>query len=137
MILTTIMIGGLFLMASAIAGLLMFYQLQQATDFGNSTIAIFAADANLERALYYYFYEYRYNPDLPNRCYPPLSLQPPCSGPAVNLSNQASGSYTLIIPPPDIAISYPTTTITATGFDAGGRTIRLLQTTLRPTAQIQ
>ncbi len=131
MILTTLMIGGLFLMATAIAGLLMFYQLQQATDFGNSTIAIFAADANLERAIYYYFYEYQYNPYNPGLCFP----QSCDSGAPVNLSNGASGSSNLIIPPPDIAIFYPTTTITAIGFDVGGRTIRLLQTTLRPTAE--
>lgn len=51
-----VLIGGVFMVTTAISGLLMFYQLQQAADAGNSTIAIFAADAGLERSLHCYFY---------------------------------------------------------------------------------
>lgn len=125
MLLVTFMIGGLFMMATAIAGLLMFYQLQQATDAGDSTIAIYAADAALEKAAYYYFYTYAYDIDV-------LCQPPPCrffvttiGGPA--LSNGADSSAELVIAPP--TMQNATTTITARGYDAGRRTIRLLQTT--------
>ncbi len=57
MILITVMMGGLILSATAIAGLLMFYQLQRSTDAASSGRAIFAADAASEQALECYFHE--------------------------------------------------------------------------------
>lgn len=57
MLLTTVVIGGLLLTASAIAGLLMLYQLRQTTDVTNSTKAIFAADTGIEYELYRMFKE--------------------------------------------------------------------------------
>lgn len=57
MILITVMMGGLILSATAIAGLLMFYQLQRSTDAASSGRAIFATDAASERALECYFHE--------------------------------------------------------------------------------
>jgi len=56
MILTTIMIGAVILSATAIAGLLTFYQLRQSNDIVSSAMAFFAADAGVERALNCYFY---------------------------------------------------------------------------------
>jgi len=55
MLLTVVITGGLFLAASTIAGLLMLYQVRQATDVINSTKAIYAADAGLEWDLYQRF----------------------------------------------------------------------------------
>ncbi len=55
-ILTTVMLGGLMLSATAIAGLLMFYQLRQANDAASSGMAVFAADAGLEAGLFCYYY---------------------------------------------------------------------------------
>lgn len=52
MLLTVVVIGGLLLSASAIAGLLMLYQIRQSTDIINSTKAIFAADTGIEWELY-------------------------------------------------------------------------------------
>lgn len=54
MILTIIMLGGLMLTATAIAGLLTFYQIHQSNDAVNSAKAFFAADAALEWQLYEY-----------------------------------------------------------------------------------
>ena len=48
MLLTVLVIGGLLLGASAIAGLLMVYQIRQSGDVANSTKAIFAADSGIE-----------------------------------------------------------------------------------------
>ena len=48
MLLTVLVIGGLLLGASAIAGLMMVYQLRQASDVVNSTKAIFAAHTGIE-----------------------------------------------------------------------------------------
>jgi len=122
MIITTVMMGGLFLMATAIAGLLMFYQIQQVVDFVNSNIAIFAADAALEKAIYSYFHD-------PSITCPETNPNDYCvfsvAGP--NFDNKASSSAVLIIPK---AINIDNkTVITAKGFDAGKRTVRLLQTT--------
>lgn len=52
MILTVLALGGTMLGATTIAGLLMIYQLRQATDLGNSAKAIFAADTGIEWGLY-------------------------------------------------------------------------------------
>ncbi len=57
MILITVMLGGLILSATAIAGLLMFYQLQRSTDAASSGRAVFAVDAASERVLECYFHE--------------------------------------------------------------------------------
>ena len=65
-ILTVVMLGGLMLSATAIAGLLMFYQLRQANDAASSGQAVFAADAGLEASLYCYFYTVVPNPTLAN-----------------------------------------------------------------------
>lgn len=56
MILAVLSLGGAMLGATAIAGLLMLYQLRAVTDSENSAKAIFAADAGVEWALYTYFY---------------------------------------------------------------------------------
>lgn len=55
MLLTTVMMSGVILSVSAIAGLLMLYQVRQATDAVDSSMAFFAADAGVEKTLYCYF----------------------------------------------------------------------------------
>lgn len=54
MLLTVIMMSGIFMVATAIAGMLTFYQLQQANDVSSSAMAIFAADGALEEGVYRY-----------------------------------------------------------------------------------
>ncbi|MFH1161910.1 MAG: hypothetical protein V1696_01355 [Candidatus Jorgensenbacteria bacterium] len=126
MLLTVIMTSGILFLVTSVAGILMFYQLQQVTDIGNSAAAVFAADAALEKATYNYLKstEFVYDPTKP--CF--VSPRPPsCLGPTVSLSNGASGSSYLVIPPPGTPNA--TTVITAEGKGPGGRTVRLLQTT--------
>lgn len=53
MLLTVIALGGTLLGATTIAGLLMLYQIRQATDLKDSNKAIFAADAGMEMVSYY------------------------------------------------------------------------------------
>lgn len=55
MIFTVIMLGGLILSATAIAGLLTVYQIRQSNDAENSARAFFAADAALEWRLFYFY----------------------------------------------------------------------------------
>jgi hypothetical protein len=55
MILAVLTLGGAILGVTAIAGLLMLYQIRQSTDFQNSAKSIFAADAGVELALENYF----------------------------------------------------------------------------------
>ena len=57
MLLTVLIVSGTILGATAIAGVLMLYQLRQATDFGRSLQALFAADTGLEWRLYRKFAE--------------------------------------------------------------------------------
>ena len=54
MITTILALGGVLMGATAIAGLLMVYQIRQASDLANSTKAIFAADTGVEWGLYQY-----------------------------------------------------------------------------------
>lgn len=55
MLLTVLTLGGTILGATTIAGLLMIYQIRQATDIANSGKAIFAADAGIEWGEYQFF----------------------------------------------------------------------------------
>lgn len=55
MLLTVVIIGSIFLGASAIGGILMLYQIRQANDMAVSTQAIFAADAGIEWETFCYF----------------------------------------------------------------------------------
>jgi len=54
MILSVILLGAILISATAIAGLLIIYQIRQANDTVNSTRAFFAADAALEWKIYEY-----------------------------------------------------------------------------------
>jgi len=56
MVLTSIIIGGLILSATSIAGLLMFFQLQQSNDAVTSGMAVSAADAGIEQTLDCYYH---------------------------------------------------------------------------------
>jgi len=51
MILSVLMLGGAMLGATAIAGLLMLFQIRQSADFQSSAKSIFGADAGVEWAL--------------------------------------------------------------------------------------
>lgn len=55
MIMTVLALGGTLLGATAIAGLLMVYQLHSTSDVGNSAKAIFAADTGIEWGIYQFF----------------------------------------------------------------------------------
>ncbi len=55
MILAVLTLGGAILGVTAIAGLLMLYQIRQSTDFQSSAKSVFAGDAGVEWALYSYF----------------------------------------------------------------------------------
>ncbi len=55
MILAVLTLGGAILGVTAIAGLLMLYQIRQSTDFQGSAKSVFAGDAGIEWALYNYF----------------------------------------------------------------------------------
>jgi hypothetical protein len=86
MILTTLAIGGALLGATAIAGLLMVYQIRQMTDLRNSTQAIMAADSGVEWGFFQFFH--------PSS--PPISTNPnldPNSGFYVYLPN---GAYAVV-----------------------------------------
>ncbi len=94
-ILIVVMMGGILLTATTIAGLLMFYQVQQSNDFSKSTQAVYAADAGLERAIYYYYNDYQYDPD--NPCYP---MEQACSVPeGIPFTTNSSYEAKMVIPP--------------------------------------
>lgn len=52
LLMSVMMLGGILLSATAIAGLLMKYQIRQTNDAANSAKALFAADAGLELESY-------------------------------------------------------------------------------------
>jgi hypothetical protein len=55
MLITVLALSGTILGATAIAGLLMLYQIRQTTDAANSAKAIYAADSGIEWRLYRFF----------------------------------------------------------------------------------
>ncbi len=55
MLITVLVLSGTILGATAIAGLIMLYQVRQSTDIVNSTKAIYAADSGIEWRLYKFF----------------------------------------------------------------------------------
>jgi hypothetical protein len=94
-ILIVVMMGGILLTATTIAGLLMFYQVQQSNDFGDSTKAIYAADAGLERAIYYYYNNYIFDEE--NPCYP---ISNACDVPSdISFSNDSFYEAKMVISP--------------------------------------
>ncbi len=118
------MMGGVLFLVTAVAGLLTYYQVEHAQDSGNSTIAIFAADAGLERALYYYFYEYT-----PDQCdgFPcELVTADPIS--PVVFTSGVSATSTITIPPQE-SLNEPVSLL-GSGVDAGSRTVRALEMSL-------
>ncbi len=117
MLMMTIFIGGLFMIVSALTGFILFYQAQQTTDFTNSTISIFAADAALEAALYDFFYTTTLD------AYPTSSCQNGTSGPSIILDNFAFGNSM-------VYVCETSTFITSIGQDGARRTIRFLNTLL-------
>ncbi len=56
MMLIVVIMGGLALSASGIAGLLMFFEVQRSNDAASSAMAGFAADAGVEKALSCYYH---------------------------------------------------------------------------------
>ncbi len=91
MLMTVVALGGSILGATTIAGLLMVYQIRQASDLNDSTKAIFAADAGMEWGIYQYLNPGQGSaPTLANgasfvlTCYGADQTALPCSNEAVN-----------------------------------------------------
>lgn len=124
LLLIVVMMGGILFLVTAVAGLLMYYQVEQSNDIANSTVAIFAADAGLEQALHFYFYELD-----TQDCTVPCTLSTSDLIPTVVFTNGARVEAEIKI------FEFPSTNalnnaIKATGRDVGGRTIRTLETNL-------
>lgn len=85
MLLSMLILGGILLGASTLAGLLMLYQLRQASNASQSAQAIFAADTGIEWELYKSFKDASYpKPALTNGAdfatsYIPATSTPPDS----------------------------------------------------------
>ena len=139
LILLVVLMGGMLMMATAIAGLLMYYQLQQSNDAGRSTEAIFAADAGLEKASHFYWYDI--TPVMQAEIESGACWDQPCTSstlafgllgtdsngvPDSRLPNGATFQTELIIPPTDAAGDI---SLSASGQDSGARTIRSVRTT--------
>jgi hypothetical protein len=147
LIMLVVLMGGMLMMATAIAGLLTFFQLQQAGDASRSTIAIYAADAGIERAARFLEYEYMEDAqydctDENNPCTAALGtvfVNDPFRDPSENpvpihfgvlsgldvLPNGAEYEARIVVP--SGSGSGVRTIISANGFDAGRRTVRSMQ----------
>lgn len=55
MLIATLTLGGVILGVTALAGVLMVYQIRASTDSANSAKALFSADSGIEWALYSYY----------------------------------------------------------------------------------
>lgn len=85
MLLTVILLSGAVLASTSLVGLLILYQLRQATDIKNSMQAIFAADTGIEWAFY-------------NATRPPAEQRPYPE--VINLSNGAKVTITELVGDP-------------------------------------
>lgn len=122
MVLTTVMLGGLMLVATSIAGLLMFYQLKQANDAASSGGAIFAADAGLEAGLdcYYHSTEVPVMPSAgENYCLRSIAFPPP-DGNGASSNSSISFSFSSFTPP-------EVTGFTGTSYGFSGQAERVLE----------
>jgi len=121
LLLVVVMMGGILFLVTAVAGLLMYYQIQQSNDIANSTIAIFAADAALEYGLYHYFYEFTPTPEC---------LESGCivTTPQISFHNFAHASATIVVPSAEDAAA--PVRIYGNGRDPGARTIRTLESSV-------
>jgi hypothetical protein len=68
MILSTVLIGGALLSATAIAGFVLFFQIRQAGDAGQTAAAFYAADTGIETAIYCYYRENHEGNDIDVYC---------------------------------------------------------------------
>ena len=91
MLLAVLTLGATMLGVTTVAGLLMVYQIRQATTFRDSAAAVFAADAGSQWALYSYFKGT--SPQIPTfsdsraillsvDCYDASNTPQPCTGPS-------------------------------------------------------
>lgn len=108
MIVSVVILGGILLSASAIAGLLTIYQIRASNDAVSSAKAIFAADTGIEVAQWCIF----------KGC-PPNSLENP---PKVDFDD-GGVSFEL-----DSTVSPSQITVISSGLSAFGRVIRILET---------
>ncbi len=119
MILTTVILGGLMLVATSVAGLLMFYQLKQASDAASSAAAIFAADGGLEISLDCYFHGLEI---------PPTPVQGESYCPRqVTYGNGARSSSSLSFSILGSSNDYQITGFTVTSYGFSGQAERVLE----------
>lgn len=120
MILSVLMLSGLILSATAIAGFLVQYQIRQISDMESSAKAFFAADAALEWRTYCFWKDENV---AGNSCVDgavtPFVLQ--LQSPGVEGASS-------------IALSGSSVKITASGTAAYGKVIRLLDSSFKPTS---
>ena len=98
MLLTVLVIGGLLLGASAIAGLMMVYQIRQSSDVVNSTKAIFAADSGVEWELYRMFKDSDYSkPTMTNQTDFSTTVYGNSAVKSVGSSNRSSRAFEMTV----------------------------------------
>ena len=125
MLITVLVLSGTILGATAIAGLLMIYQVRQSTDIMNSTKAIYAADSGIEWRLYKFF---KTDFQVCKNCSDPVDPGGACPQPAMlNISGSQSPIITSCATFGGVAT---TTVIKATG--NSGNTSRAFEIILAP-----
>lgn len=117
MILSVVILGGILLSASAIAGLLMIYQIRASNNVIASAKALFAADSGLEIATWCFF----------KGCDDPTTeeVENVFNPPAVSFDDSLVSFEIETIPGIDDL------TIISRGLSDAGRTVRILEATLQ------
>ncbi len=80
MLMVVLILGSVMLGATTIAGFVTIQKIRTATDIMDSAMAIYAADAGLEKCLYYKYNSTQLNPDFN------------CNNVSISLDNNASAS---------------------------------------------
>ena len=117
MIISVVVLGGILLSATSIAGLLMVYQIRSVNDAVSSAKAVFAADAGIELSSWCFFK----GCDDPST---PAVVEDATNPPPVNFDDPLVSLEINVVP------TAGQVSIIARGYSAGGRTIRILETIL-------
>lgn len=112
MVLNAFLVSSIFLIMSSFFGLVIYYQVQQTTNYINSTIAFFAADSALELGLYKYYKVYNYDDLCNNLCIESSSI---------SFLNGATSTTQYE------KIASNIISIIGIGYDKGKRTVRYIQ----------
>lgn len=117
MLLNAFLVSSIFIIITGVFSLVIYYEVQQTTNFLNSAISLFAADSALEYGLYRYFYDFDCQINNQNEI---ICIE----SPGISFLNNATATTEFILTDKG---SYILVQINGLGYDQNKKTVRYLQ----------